>query len=293
MAGEYATPGLLGPGALAGARLGVSVSDSPDLARLGLEETHVRLALGEIARAVLLGGGCIAYGGHLEPTGYTAFLQSELERYGRRDRPLAVYLAWQEHRARTLAELEAAQRQLGLYGRIVFLDALGASIDPGARRGPQPQPIDDPDLRAHALTGLRRRLVHETDARVLMGGRRSGFHGAMPGVLEEALYAIEADLLRRRLWRRHLGWRSRARACLVGMARSRRSRDRREGSKRRCAGSARTGCQRRRLGSHIERPRSAGEPLADRFSSSERDRVACCAWAGAAAGETDAWRRQR
>lgn len=49
---------LLGPDALREVRVGVSVSESPDLGRLGLVETHFRLALGEIARVILLGGGC-------------------------------------------------------------------------------------------------------------------------------------------------------------------------------------------------------------------------------------------
>ncbi len=48
---------LLPSNALANVRLGISVSDSPDLARLGLLETHFRLALGEIARCVLVSGG--------------------------------------------------------------------------------------------------------------------------------------------------------------------------------------------------------------------------------------------
>lgn len=49
---------MLGPEALRELRVGVSVSESPDLGRLGLVETHFRLALGEIARVILLGGGC-------------------------------------------------------------------------------------------------------------------------------------------------------------------------------------------------------------------------------------------
>jgi len=183
---------LLPPGALAGVRLGVSVSDTPDLARLGLGEIHLRLALGEIARVVLLGGGHLVYGGRLDPEGYTAFLQGELEKYARRDQPLLICLAWQEHRELALAELEAAERELGLYGRIVYLDDDGTPIGAGDGRGEAPTPISDAATRARALTALRHHLVSETDARFLVGGRRSGFQGAMPGVIEEALIAIQA-----------------------------------------------------------------------------------------------------
>jgi hypothetical protein len=88
------------------------VSESPDLGRLGLLEIHFRLALGEIARCVLVSGGTLAYGGHLRQEGYTIFLIQELQKYGRRDSPLLVCLAWQEHRELKLSEL--AERQIAL-----------------------------------------------------------------------------------------------------------------------------------------------------------------------------------
>ena len=84
--------------ALSGLRIGISVSESPDLNRLGLAELHFRLALAEIARSVVISGGSLAYGGHLSPEGYTAFLMQELQKYSRRDEPLLICLAWQEHR---------------------------------------------------------------------------------------------------------------------------------------------------------------------------------------------------
>jgi SLOG-like protein len=103
------TPVLLPSNALKNVRLGISVSDSPDLARLGLLETHFRLALGELARCVLVSGGHLAYGGHLRPDGYTTFLVQELHRYSRRDRPLLICLAWQEHRRLSVGELKNQQ----------------------------------------------------------------------------------------------------------------------------------------------------------------------------------------
>jgi hypothetical protein len=42
------------------------------------------------------------------------------------------------------------------------------------------------------LTALRHYLVEHSDARVLIGGKERDFKGEMPGVLEEALLAIEA-----------------------------------------------------------------------------------------------------
>lgn len=183
---------MLPPGALVGATVGVSISNSPDLGRLGLEELHVELALGEVTRTVLVAGGKLAYGGHLDPDGYTVFLQSELEKYGRSDRPLIVCLAWQEHRERALTDLKRAERALGLLGRIEYLAPDGSVMDKADDRGEAPVSVEDSDVRAKALTGLRCRLTALCDARVLIGGRREGFQGVMPGVIEEALLAIEA-----------------------------------------------------------------------------------------------------
>jgi hypothetical protein len=182
---------LLPGEALRGARIAISVSESPDLDRLGLLEIHFRLALAEIARCVLASGGTLAYGGHLAPEGYTTFLMKELQKYGRRDSPLLVCLAWQEHRALALSVLRARQEELGLLGRIVCLDSDGREVDAAHDRGEPAQAVDDADLRRRALTGMRRYMATQTNGRVLLGGRRHGFQGAMPGVMEEALISLD------------------------------------------------------------------------------------------------------
>ena len=112
---------LLPADALKGKRLGLSVSDSPDLERLGLIDTHFRMTLGELARAVIIVGGSLYYGGHLQPEGITNFLIEELHRYGRRDRPLKVCLAWTVHRTMTADQIAEQKDSLGLFGEIHFL----------------------------------------------------------------------------------------------------------------------------------------------------------------------------
>jgi hypothetical protein len=184
--------GILPPGGLAGLRLGVSVSESPDLGRLGLVETHLRLALAEVTRSLLLSDAFLVYGGRIDPKGYTSFLQHELQKYGRRDRPLLVCLAWSEHRGIALADLEQAETDLGLYGRIVYLDEHGAEIERSADRAAEEAPVEDPEVKRASLTALREYMTARTDARLLIGGKRAGFQGRMPGLLEEAIMTIEA-----------------------------------------------------------------------------------------------------
>ncbi len=170
-------------------RIGVSVSESDDLRRLGLVERHLRLALGEVARVVIRAGHSLVYGGHLHPNGYTAFLESEMDRYGRTDRPLQLVVGWSEHRRLSLSDLRHHKDNLRLKARITYLDAEGKPIAANADRGENPAPVEDVPA---ALTALRQYLVKETDARVLIGGKERGYQGDMPGIVQEALLAIEA-----------------------------------------------------------------------------------------------------
>lgn len=198
------TPELLPALALRGLRIGVSVSDSADLARLGLTPAHFKLAVREIARTVLVGGGTLAYGGHLLPGGYTEFLIGELCQYARAGIfkggrpssavPLLLCLAQQEHRKCSLDDLDRVDDELGLYGKLQCIDLNGQVLSDrtaGREAEGEPYPTDKAML-AQGLTALRRHMTANTAARVLLGGKRAGYTGAMPGVLEEALMALHA-----------------------------------------------------------------------------------------------------
>jgi hypothetical protein len=183
---------LLPPDALVGVRVGLSVSESPDLARLGMLEVHFRLALGEITRTVVVAGGDLISGGRLDAWGYTPVVTAELARYARRDRPLLACLVFHEHRRLPLSVVESFRHNLGLLGRLVCLDLDGAEMAPGDGRGEAPSPVDDPLVRQRALDGLRRYMNVRQQGRVFIGGRRAGFEGLAPGLIEEALLAVTA-----------------------------------------------------------------------------------------------------
>jgi hypothetical protein len=181
----------LGQASLTGVRVGISVSQSAELGRLGLTDAHLRLALAEIARVVIRAGGVLVYGGHLQPDGYTAFLEGEVDRYAGSDRPLQLVVPWAEHRRMTLGELRERREALSLKGQFTYLDAGGVPVSVDTHRGPDPASVDDADI-APSLTALRRYLTDITDARVLLGGKEEGYQGDAPGIIEEALLAIEA-----------------------------------------------------------------------------------------------------
>lgn len=174
-----------------GFNLGVSVSESPDLDRLGLTETHLRIALGEVARAALVAGGRITYGGHLDPDGYTAFLIHECERYGARDRPFTGCVPWPVHAGLTPEEIRDLRRGIGLLGHYVYLDINGSVIENRETTGAAEEALDR-ETTIRALSGLREYMTGHTDARLVLGGKRTGYEGRMPGVVEETILSLRA-----------------------------------------------------------------------------------------------------
>jgi hypothetical protein len=182
-------PDLIPPGALRGVTVGLSVSDSADLFRLGLDEQHINLAVGEITRAILIAGGTIAYGGWLRPSGFTHQLMDEVRRFGVARHSLTLYVALPEHRDLGRDVLDNVDRQLGTWGKLTTLDIHGDPVD--WRTLPQSAvPLADDD-RVAAYSGLRRHMADRIDGRVLVGGKLRGYVGAIPGVIEEALLAVE------------------------------------------------------------------------------------------------------
>lgn len=177
---------LVPAGALAGVAVGLSVSDSADLARLGLAPRHCEMAVAEIARAVLIAGGSLVYGGRLVPAGFTQILLDEVRRFAEDRDALTVCLAASEHRSLSDDELLAYVGDLHASASIVCLDQDGSPIRPTGRD--LATPIDVP----RALSGLRRHITSVTHARVVVGGQLAGFQGAMPGVVEEALLSVRA-----------------------------------------------------------------------------------------------------
>lgn len=174
-----------------GFNLGISVSQSPDLGRLGLTETHVRIALGEVSRAALIAGGRITYGGHLDPDGYTAFLIHECERYGARNRPFTGCVPWTVHSGLTGDEIRELRRSMGLLGRYVYLDIDGTVIEDRESVEVSDHGLDR-EKTSRSLTALRKHVTEHTDARVVLGGKRTGYEGRMPGVIEETILSLRA-----------------------------------------------------------------------------------------------------
>ena len=180
-------PELVARDALSGITVGISVSESADLSRLGLTPAHCNLAVAELARAIFLAGGTIVYGGRLVPSGFTDILIDELRRYSDDRDALILCVPESEHRRLTNDELVRREQELHASAELVCLDVTGEPINITIR----PDDIVPTDVAA-ALTGMRRHITGRCDARVVVGGKLRGFQGTTPGVIEEATLSVQA-----------------------------------------------------------------------------------------------------
>lgn len=180
-------PELVARDALRGITVGISVSDSADLSRLGLTSAHCELAVAELARAIFLAGGTVLYGGRLIPSGFTDILLDELRRYRDERDALILCVPESEHRRLTNDELARRQQELHASAALVCLDTEGEPINISTRHDD-----DVPIQVAAALTGMRLYITRRCDARVIVGGKLRGFQGTMPGIIEEAILSVQA-----------------------------------------------------------------------------------------------------
>jgi hypothetical protein len=182
---------LLAPRALRGISVALSISESEDLPRLGLAEAHLRLAVAEIVRAILVHGGRVIYGGHLAPSGYTEFLINEVERFGTEQSFVSV-MPWSEHIKLSFQELWAARQRLGSSGDVICLDANGTPIKAAGWINLDREQKLSPKAISDSLSAMRETVTQMSNARVVLGGKRRDFLGSQPGILEEAMMTIEA-----------------------------------------------------------------------------------------------------
>ncbi|MBX3099584.1 MAG: hypothetical protein KF761_08390 [Salinibacterium sp.] len=180
-------PTLTPRDALSGQKIALSVSESADLARLGLTELHCRLVVAEVGRAIMLAGGTVVYGGNFQPGSYTEILIEEAQRFGGGRHVLELTLAESEYRKLDENTLIAADRKLGDVGRLTLVSASGNPVSlPDALLGTWAQGPSG------ALTAMREYVANNTTARLIVGGRLADYAGVEPGVIEEARLTIQA-----------------------------------------------------------------------------------------------------
>jgi len=189
---KVCTPTTLKERSFQGLTIGISISD-PDpgeMRSLGLSELHLQDAMLEIARHCLAQGATLVYGGDLRPGGFTENLL-DLVRYHndalhKSFAPVRNFLAW-PLLINFNAEWAASNRDA------LKIEKVDAPNDlKSARLLPDIAPGGDLSsipgyIWARCLSAMRENLVQTTDARIMFGGRTTGYKGKYPGVVEEAL----------------------------------------------------------------------------------------------------------
>jgi hypothetical protein len=174
----------------------ISISESPDMPVLGLSDEHLRDAMAEIARHLLALGARLIYGGDLRHLGFSELLFELVARHPRDadesdDRAGIVnYLAWPVHMLQTPVNLEKVAADLEGSAALVCLALDGSrlsTIERGKLGSHQPTEAE----WSEGLTAMRRTMLAETAARIVLGGRVEKYKGTMPGIAEEALLSLQ------------------------------------------------------------------------------------------------------
>ena len=174
----------------------VSTSESPDMAVLGLSDGHLCDAMAEIARHVLNFGSGLVYGGDLRQHGFSELLFEIAARH----RPVVEgavqhlgvtnYLAWPVHIGMSFERIEAAIADLAGTAALVCIDMNGEPLSMRQRRQVEARQATEAEW-SEGLSAMRKHMLANTDARIVLGGRIEKYKGAMPGIAEEALLSLQ------------------------------------------------------------------------------------------------------
>lgn len=201
--------------------MALSVSDAPDRARLGLPKREVDRALFSICTVMVRSGARIVYSGNLDPSGltFTMFRHLAGAYVATGKAPFIHIIPEPVFRETTFDALGLVLREgasvvetlVHIEGGLVPI----RSVEDGLRVGRGASSVrlrNDEEFRiwleaksqldsASAFSAARESMTHVSQARVVLGGKMGlldvpddAYQGAMPGIVEETLLALAADL---------------------------------------------------------------------------------------------------
>lgn len=175
-------------------QVAISVSENDDLPSLGIGGEVLKDLTVELTRHILKAGGRLVYGGDLRKDGYTELFKELSYQYGQKEKTdsdvvyIDNYLAWPLYNNVTLE-----QKAEYLNSRIQLIPAeAGDNVTEEEKSAFVPPCSLENRLKwATSLTSMRKQMAKVTNARIVVGGRTSGFKGYMAGVAEEFMIATE------------------------------------------------------------------------------------------------------
>ena len=176
-------------------QIGISVAESADIARYGLSEDMFKDLMIELARHILKANGRLIYGGDLRSKGYTEMFRDLAKQYGQKEKAEADvqyiknYLHWPAYN-----NMSKEQQADYLASRIDLINATPGVVVPADEKKLYiPICSYETNLKwATSLTQMRLDSIGESYARIICGGKTTGFTGFMPGIAEEFMLAYNA-----------------------------------------------------------------------------------------------------
>lgn len=181
---------------LEGKNVAISISESPDSSILGIGKAMFEDLSVELARHLLISGAHLVYGGDLRPGGFTELFKDLAYQYGIYEKEKTLknyftnYLAWPIYvgmAPATHAEYKSCRVlcQKATIPDTIPTDLHGQMVPPST--------VENLYYWAESLKSMRQEMESHIDARIILGGRVTGFKGYMPGLYEEATNAAKAN----------------------------------------------------------------------------------------------------
>ena len=174
--------------ALLSHKIGISISNNEDIKKYGYEYIHLQDSMNEIARYLLVIGCELVYGGDIHYKHDYNFVNSLFELATTHNKEnkqipqkITNFLAYPLYK-----KIDVADRAK-LVKVATFREIEPLLIINGKK-------VTDQRISfALNLSSMRNEMNEYIDARIIMGGKVSGFSGVYPGILEEALLALRKE----------------------------------------------------------------------------------------------------
>lgn len=173
--------------------IAISVSNSENLNEFGLDEQHLNDISIELARYIIANDGTALYGGDLRENGFTKYFEELSSQYTRNDEDRLAFINYFAHpflnKIDKKFERDFKSKRIGLK-KINCPSNIDFNLD----KDYQPNMnINDRYIFSECFRVLRENMTKDCDAKIVIGGKLSNYLGYIPGVLEEAIYQIEAN----------------------------------------------------------------------------------------------------
>ena len=182
---------------LSGRIIGISISDSPDLERLGFSVYHLKRALLEISRHLLAQGASVAYGGDLRQDGFTQDLIEMVKAYNQQEnnkpeKKILSFLAWPLHlKVKEDITWQAQYRnEVSIQAIPLPEDIKQQPFEVDDQKFLEPEGKENCYVWMRCLTAMREQMAKQIDARIILGGQVTNYKGVFPGIAEEAALTL-------------------------------------------------------------------------------------------------------